>query len=327
VANRLAHTITLDGFPNAFAFSDDGRLLAAAGATPGPLGPNDPNTPGQITLFDTATGRQLARIVGHPRMVAAVAFSPDGRCLASADFNNLLDPDELMGKRVTFRYWEVATLKERHRFKGHLGGVHSLAFSPSGSLLTTASPDAPIYVWDVYGRQSQPAKPWTAAEGEQVWQALGNNDASVGFDTLRRLIRSPGPAVALIRGRLKRAEPIDARRVKQWLADLDADDFTKRQAAFTALEQLGDRIETPLRQALAEELNLETKRRVESLLAKLDATTPDRLANGRALEALEQTATPEALRLLDDLAHGDAAARLTREAVVARERIKHRESR
>jgi len=77
LANRLVHTIALDGFPQAFAFSDDGRLLAAAGGTPGPLGPSDPNTPGQITLFDTATGRQLARIVGHPRTVAAVAFSPD----------------------------------------------------------------------------------------------------------------------------------------------------------------------------------------------------------------------------------------------------------
>ena len=43
--------------------------------------------------------------------------------------------------------------------------------------------------------------------------------------------------------------------------------------------------------------------------------------------ALGQIATPEAVRLLDDLARGDPAVRLTREAVAARERIKQRESR
>ena len=62
----------------AVALSPDGRLIALGGWT-GPTGLNE-----SIYLLDRLSGRMLKRISGLPRVVTALAFSPDGRHLAAA---------------------------------------------------------------------------------------------------------------------------------------------------------------------------------------------------------------------------------------------------
>ncbi|MEW6607351.1 MAG: restriction endonuclease [bacterium] len=69
--------------------------------------------------------------------VECVAFSKDGKYLASASKNN------------TVKVWEVAKLKEITTLKGHTGYVFSVAFSPDGRYLASASRDKTIKVWDV----------------------------------------------------------------------------------------------------------------------------------------------------------------------------------
>jgi hypothetical protein len=310
---RLAHKLSQPGlYFFAFAFSPDGRRLAAGGGE----GDFDLNTPGHVILFDVASGERAAVIDGHPRPVYIIAFSPDGRCVVSADRS--------WKKEVGFRYWELATGKERHRFDGHAGHVDALAFSPGGALLAAASPDAPAFVWDIYGKHlPRPPLPkiGTADERQRLLQALGSADANVAFRAVRRLIGDPDRAVALIREHVEPAGRVDGKRVKQCLRDLDSDDFDVRQAAITELEKLGDRIEAPLKEALAGGLALEPKRRVQSLLEKLDAPTPERLARLRALEVLEQVGTAGAVRALTDLAAGEPGAGLTREAASALGRL------
>jgi RNA polymerase sigma factor (sigma-70 family) len=315
--DRLAHTLSVpDRYFLTFAFSPDGRLLAAAGGE----GEFDLNTPGHIVLFDLASGKAVRDIVGHPRPVYAIAFSPDGRCLVAADRE--------WKKEIAFRYWELATGRERHRFDGHTGHVHALAFSPSGALLAAASPEAPAYVWDVYGR-SLPAPPIAArsAAGEQrrLWEDLGSADANVAFQALRRSIGHPEAAVVLFGEHLRPAAPVDLKPVKQWLQDLDSDDYKVRKAAAEELENLGDHIEPVLREAVAAPgLGLEPKRRVQALIERLEAPTPDRLARLHALEALEQIASPAAARLLERLAAGAPGAPLTREAAASLDRLRKR---
>jgi hypothetical protein len=141
---------------------------------------------------------------------------------------------------------------------------------------------------------------------------------------MRRLVQNPSPAIALLRDNLKPAQPVDVKRVQQWLLDLEGDDFMTRQAAVAKLEKLGDAIDTPLQKALTAGLGLEARRRVQAIVAKFETLTPDRLARSRALETLEQIATPEAVRLLESLAKGEPAARLTREARESLERIRKR---
>jgi hypothetical protein len=67
---------------------------------------------------------------------------------------------------------------------------------------------------------------------------------------------------------------------------------------------------------------LEGKRRVQSLLDRLDAPTAERLARWRALEALEQIAAPDALLLLESLAAGERGTQLTRDAAATMNRLK-----
>jgi RNA polymerase sigma factor (sigma-70 family) len=312
--NRLAHKLSCPNrYFTTFGFSADSRRLAAGGGE----GEFDVNTPGHIVLFDVASGERVADIAGHPRPVQHVAFSPDGRCLVAVD--------DKWRREFLFRYWELATGKERHRFDGHTGCVQALAFSPSGALLAAASPEAPAYVWDVYGK-SRP-KPSFAAnldEKQRFWQELGSPDAKVGFQAVRRLIGHPSPSVAFLRERLKPAAPVDLKQVKLRLQELTSDDFELRQSATAELALLGDRIEMSLKEAVKTGLALEPKRRLQTLIEKLDTLTPERLAPVRALEALEQVATPEAVRLLESLAAGAPGARLTREATAVLDRVRKR---
>src|SRR5262249_42012947 len=70
---------TLKGHTDAVwsvAFSPDGKTLALGGGLAG--------QPGEIQLWDVATGKEQATLKGHTDGVNCVAFSPDGKTLASA---------------------------------------------------------------------------------------------------------------------------------------------------------------------------------------------------------------------------------------------------
>jgi WD40 repeat protein len=77
---------------------------------------------------------------GHTSYVTSVAFSPDGKLLASgSDW-----PDN------TIKLWEVATGQEVRTLKGHsCWKVLSVAFSPDGNLLASGSADGTIKLWDI----------------------------------------------------------------------------------------------------------------------------------------------------------------------------------
>jgi hypothetical protein len=104
--------------------------------------------------------------------------------------------------------------------------------------------------------------------------------------------------------------------------------FDTRQKASAELADLAEIAEPALRAAMKDPPSAEVRRRVEDLLEKVK-TSPyvlsgERLRSWRALEALEQCGTPESCEVLCSLAKGDAAARLTREAKLALERLRKR---
>jgi WD40 repeat protein len=80
--------------------------------------------------------------------VSALAFSPDGKMLASAG-SLYSDWDQ------NIYLWDVATGKEMYRFSGQRGSTNCLAFSPDGKLLASGANDTTILVWEVPTKQEK----------------------------------------------------------------------------------------------------------------------------------------------------------------------------
>lgn len=92
---------------------------------------------GDVHLWDPDTGKLRHVLKGHTREVNAVAFSPDGKRLASADSDRKI------------RVWSVATGEELALLEGHVGAVTSLAFHPNGASLASGSRDGTVKIWDL----------------------------------------------------------------------------------------------------------------------------------------------------------------------------------
>jgi hypothetical protein len=108
---------------------------------------------------------------GHNREVESVAWSPDGKRLATGSWDQ------------TAKVWDAATGEELLSLKGHTNAVLSVAWSPDGKRLATGSKDQTAKVWDAAsGQETLTLKGHTDSVDSVAWSpdgrrlATGSND-------------------------------------------------------------------------------------------------------------------------------------------------------
>jgi transcription initiation factor TFIID subunit 5 len=112
-------------------------------------------------LWDVQRGTSVRVFIGHQGIVSTLAFSPDGRYLATTGnpipttLENLLNGSPL-GEDLSINLWDLGSGRRIKKMTGHTASVYSLAFSAESSVLVSGGADWTVRCWDFKGAGGPP---------------------------------------------------------------------------------------------------------------------------------------------------------------------------
>jgi WD40 repeat protein len=189
------------------AFSPDGRHLALAAH----LSPH-------VSLWDVMSGqKRILRGGNEEAVLRSLVFSPDGTQVVTGSMDNtvtfwslagveqrrikvggagvrllLFSPDRgtlytVSGMESLIRSWDARTGQAWTALRGHEGNVNSIALSPDGKRLASASDDQMVRLWDLENRTSRVLRGHTGPVSRVAFSADGQQVISLGADGTVRL--------------------------------------------------------------------------------------------------------------------------------------------
>ena len=198
-------------------------------------------TESTVHVVDMRTGREAWSAPAAEELLMALAFSPDGKVLATgagfiessirlwhagtgASLGRLEGSRGFKGSLVflpggrlasagsgSMSIWDLASHRLIRSLHGHLMEVNSLALLPDGRTLASGSKDGAIMLWDTLA-EPLPGAVTTIRGGPAAWRFSGDGQTLVTVDPAGRITERSGPAYSLQR-ELVRVGPVDTAAV------------------------------------------------------------------------------------------------------------------
>lgn len=171
--------------------------------------------------------------IGHSSRITSVAWSPNGKYIASGSFDK------------TIQLWDASNGQNIRVYKGHMQRIQALAWSPDSTRIASCSDDATIHIWDA--ATDNMLFTYAGHRGEVnalAWSPDGTRIASAGVD---RSVQVWDAKSGTVYNTYQHSEPVnaviwspDSRRIASagkggWIHIWEASKEQQKRSLFTSL--------------------------------------------------------------------------------------------